>query len=86
MNPQQLKRNQSKKKSRKNSNSDGLKSYARYTGLGLQMVAIIVIMTFAGVKLDEKRVSEIPVFTLILSLLGVFAAIYFAIKDFIGKK
>lgn len=50
------------------------------------MVAIIVILTFAGVKLDERRASETPVFTIILSLLGVFAGIYIAIKDFIGKK
>ena len=50
------------------------------------MVAIIVIMTFVGVKLDERRASEIPVFTIIFSLLGVFASIYTAIKDFIGKK
>ena len=86
MNPEQSQRQQQKKKRRKSSNSDGIKSYARYTGLALQMVAIIVIMTFAGVKLDERRASETPVFTLILSLLGVFAGIYIAIKDFIGKK
>ena len=49
------------------------------------MVAIIVIMTFAGVKLDERRGSDTPVFTLVLSLLGVFAGIYVAIKDFIKK-
>mgnify|MGYP005838357435 FL=1 len=49
------------------------------------MVVIIVVMTFAGVKLDSRRASDTPVFTLILSLLGVFAAIYTAIKDFIKK-
>jgi len=49
------------------------------------MIVIIVIMTFAGVKLDERRGAETPVFTMILSLLGVLAAIYTAIKDFIKK-
>jgi F0F1-type ATP synthase assembly protein I len=49
------------------------------------MVAIILIMTLAGVKLDARRDSETPVFTIVLSLLGVFAGIYTAIKDFIKK-
>ena len=54
-------------------------------GIVVQMIVIIFIMTYAGVKLDERRGADTPVFTLILSLLGVFAAIYTAIKDFIKK-
>lgn len=83
MNSNQQKRNQSKQKKKQNKSKEPLNSFARYSGIAIQMVAIIVIMTFAGVKLDEKRGSETPVFTLVLSLLGVFAAIYTAIKDFI---
>ncbi len=86
MNQEQSNPRRSKKGNRKNSNSDGVKSFARYSGLALQMVVIIVIMTFAGVKLDERRATETPVFTILLSLLGVFAALYTALKDFIGKK
>ncbi|MFO7756032.1 MAG: AtpZ/AtpI family protein [Bacteroidales bacterium] len=63
-----------------------LKSYARYSGIAFQMIIIIGGMTFAGVKLDERRGGETPVFTIILSLLGVFAALYTTLKDFIGKK
>ena len=74
------------KNKKQNSNSKPVKSFARYSGIAIQMVAIIGIMTWAGVKLDERRASDIPVFTIILSLLGVFAGIYTAIKDFIGKK
>jgi len=50
------------------------------------MIVIITIMTYAGVWLDNRREAEFPVFTLILSLLGVFAALYTVLKDFIGKK
>ncbi len=82
-NPQQQNKQNKKKKSSKT--DDPIKSYARYTGIAIQMVVIIVVMTFAGVKLDSRRASDTPVFTLILSLLGVFAAIYVAIKDFIKK-
>lgn len=85
MNSNHRQQNQSKQKKKSNNNNDPLKSYARYTGIAIQMVAIIVIMTLAGVKLDSRRASDTPVFTIILSLLGVFAAIYTAIKDFIKK-
>jgi uncharacterized membrane protein len=47
------------------------------------MIAIIAFMTWAGVKLDKVLGLATPVFTVILSLLGVFAGIYVAIKDFI---
>jgi len=75
-----------KKRRTEKQNNDNLKSYARYSGMAVQMIVIIVIMTYSGVWLDERREAETPVFTLILSLLGVFAALYFALKDFIGKK
>jgi len=47
------------------------------------MIVIIGVMTWCGVKLDKVLGLSTPVFTVILSLLGVFAGIYIAIKDFI---
>jgi len=85
MNSSQKQQNQSKQKKKSNKNSDPIKSYAKYMGIAVQMIAIIVILTLAGVKLDSRRASDTPVFTVILSLLGVFAAIYTAIKDFLKK-
>ena len=61
----------------------GLNNFAKYTGLAFEMIGIILVTTWGGVKLDKLTGWETPVFTIILSLLGVFAAIYFAIKDFI---
>ncbi len=86
MESMQRQENPPKKKKKQNNNDKTVKSFARYSGIAIQMVAIIGLMTWAGVKLDERRASDIPVFTIILSLLGVFAGIYTAIKDFIGKK
>jgi len=51
--------------------------------MAFQMVAIIAIATWGGIKLDNITGFQKPVFTIILSLLGVFGAIYFAIRDFI---
>jgi len=72
----------SKKKNPKNLNK-GVNSYARYTGLAFQMLGIILVTVWGGTKLDKLTGWHTPVFTIILSLLGVFAAIYVAIKDFI---
>jgi ATP synthase protein I len=67
----------------KNQENNGLTDYARYTALGVQMIIIILITVWGGIKLDKLFALESPVFTVILSLLGVFAAIYTAVKDFI---
>jgi hypothetical protein len=50
-----------------------------------QMALIIFAGVFGGVKLDEKVGWEFPVFTLILSLLGVGTALYLVLKDLIKK-
>jgi len=68
----------------KKKHKDKLKNYAKYSGLGFQMLAIIFIGVFGGVKLDEYLKLEFPIFTVVLSLLSVVLAIYFAIKDFLN--
>jgi hypothetical protein len=46
-----------KKKSRKNlekePENNGLSNYAKYTGLGVQMIAIILLSVWGGTKLDK---------------------------------
>jgi F0F1-type ATP synthase assembly protein I len=63
-----------------------LNDYARYSGIVFQMVIIILAGTFGGIKLDSKLKLQIPVFTIVLSLLSVGLAIYIVIKDLIVKK
>lgn len=70
-----------KKKQPENSNA-----YMRYATMGTQMLVIICIGVFGGYKLDKWLEFKIPVFTLLLSLLSVFAAIYLSVKDLIKKK
>ena len=74
-----------KNKDTKNDQDSPLSSYAKYSGLAFQMGAVIAITVWGGVKLDEMTGNEKPIFTIILSLFGVFTAIYVAIKDFIKK-
>ena len=65
--------------------SSKLNQAARYSGIAFEMIFIMLAGVFGGIKLDEKLNTQ-PVFTALLALLSVFAAIYFAIKDFLRKK
>ena len=76
--------NQNPKKVKKG--QSGLNAFTRYSGVGIQMVVIILLFYWGGSKLDERAASEKPVYTAIFTLLGVFAGLYIALKDFIIKK
>ena len=68
-----------KEKQKKNK----LKTYAVFTGIAFEMMAIIGAGSFLGYKLDEKNNNEFPLFTLIFSLSAVLIAIYLVIKSVI---
>ena len=65
--------------------TDGLSAYSRYSTIAIQMVVIIVIMSLGGVKLD-KWVGTEPLFTVILSLLGVVASMWLVIKEALRQR
>ena len=54
--------------------------------MGFQMIVIILLFYWGGSKLDERSSNEKPVFTAILTVLGVFAGLYIVLKDFIVRK
>ncbi len=62
-----------------------LESYARYSSLAFQMFAIIGLGIYGGFKLDQWLKIGFPVFTVLLSLISVAAAIYTAVKDLLKK-
>ncbi|WP_178991272.1 AtpZ/AtpI family protein [Winogradskyella schleiferi] len=63
---------------------DKLNSYAVYSGIVIQMVAIIAIGTFIGIKLDESYPNENNLFTLGLTLGSVIASIIYVIRRIIA--
>ncbi len=64
---------------------NGLKNYAKYSSIAVQMLVIILIGVFGGIKLDEWISWEFPVFTSFFSILSVFLAIYYVIRDLLKK-
>lgn len=67
----------------KQNNKKQISDFARYSGIAFQMIAIILIGAFGGLKLDKFLSLKFPIFTLLLITIAIALAIYTAIKDFI---
>jgi F0F1-type ATP synthase assembly protein I len=75
-------------KSSKNqkSNLSNLNNAAKYSTIGFQMIAIILVGVFGGIKLDQIVRFEFPVFTVVLTIVSVILSMYYAIKDLLKMK
>ncbi|MCQ2286365.1 MAG: AtpZ/AtpI family protein [Bacteroidales bacterium] len=62
-----------------------LSGYGRYSGVAIQMAAIVALSAIGGVKLDQW-LDLSPLFTIICSLAGVALAMYVVIKEFASPK
>ena len=60
-------------------------AYAKYSSLAVQMLVIIGGGTYGGFRLDKYIGWKFPVFTVVLSLLSVTAAIWYSVKDLLKK-
>jgi F0F1-type ATP synthase assembly protein I len=56
-------------------------SFLRFTSLAMQMMLTMVVFTFSGFYLDKWLGLEFPIFTLILTLAGIAAALYSVLKN-----
>lgn len=65
---------------KQNDNVERMKIYVRYSGLGFQVVAIILLAVWAGMKCDEWLENEFPALTLIFTVLSVFLSMYYLYK------
>jgi len=78
--------NQWQKKEEKTNNKKFIENYIRYSSLAIQMGVIIFIFVYAGQYIDKKFFENKTIFTIIFSVISVFIALYFALKDFIVRK
>lgn len=58
-----------------------LKSYIKYSALGFQMIGIIGVFAYVGLKIDESQNHKTQIFTGILSLLGVIVSLYLVLRE-----
>lgn len=61
-----------------------LNTYAHFSGIAIQMFAIIGIGSFIGVKLDNRYPNNYNIFTIVLSLSSVIISIVFVIRRIIA--
>ena len=71
--------------SNKNSPKKPLKNYACYSGIAIQMLAIIGIGTFVGIKIDENYPNKHNIFTALLSLTSVVLSTFISIRRIIAN-
>lgn len=76
-----MKINQKKKK-----NHTSLSSYAKYSSIAFQMIAIILLGVFGGMQLDKLVKLGFPLFTVLLTILSVILSIYYVIHDLLKMK
>lgn len=63
-----------------------LTDYGRFSAMAFQMGIIITLGVWGGIELDERfPITRFPLFTICLSLLSVFGAMYWVIKDLLKK-
>lgn len=63
-----------------------LNDYAKYSNMAFQMLVIMLLGVFGGIRLDKILKLNFPVCTVVLSLSGFLLAMYIGLKDFIGTK
>lgn len=57
------------------------KEYLKYSGMGFQLIAALLIGAWGGNYLDEKMGNETPIATLTCLLVMLFATLYLIIRQ-----
>jgi F0F1-type ATP synthase assembly protein I len=66
-------------------NQPKVNPWLKYSNLAFQMIGVIVSTALVGKYLDKWLNTSFPLFTLVLVLFGVFAALYLVLKDLLKK-
>ncbi|MDB5158818.1 MAG: hypothetical protein JWR50_3525 [Mucilaginibacter sp.] len=62
-------------------NNNGGTNYGKFIGVAFQMLVIIGIFTFAGVKIDAAANHATKWVTAVLALTGVFISLFIVIRS-----
>jgi len=68
-----------------NENKKNVNNFAKYSSISFQMLVTIGLFAFIGYKIDAYRNSDKPIFTALISLLGVVIALYQVVRQ-LNKK
>lgn len=62
-----------------------LKEYGKYSSLVFQMIALAATGVLGGIELDKWLKMKVPVFTIILTVLMTFAALFYLFRTIMKK-
>jgi F0F1-type ATP synthase assembly protein I len=58
-------------------------TYLKFTSIGIQMAVLVTFAALGGRWLDEKQGNNTPVWTIVLTLLSIFASLFQIIREVI---
>ncbi|MGK7395669.1 MAG: AtpZ/AtpI family protein [Candidatus Cyclobacteriaceae bacterium M3_2C_046] len=61
--------------------SNQIREYLKYSGLAFQMVAMILLALWAGMKIDQWMQWKFPLFTIVFILVAIVATLIVVIKN-----
>ena len=65
----------------KQGKNNPLNAYDRFSAIGFQMIVVIGLGVYGGIKLDQKYPNKYRLFTIILSLSAIAIALYSVIRQ-----
>lgn len=65
----------------KKRSQDQFKTYIKYSGLAFQMVAVLGLAVWGGMKLDDKMGNGFPLFTIIFALIAFAGSLIVTIRS-----
>ncbi len=74
-----------KKENRFRNHKQKFDTFIRYSSLAFEMMAIIVLGTFLGFKIDRWLNNDFKIFTLIMMVLAVTGSVYYSIRNILKK-
>lgn len=69
------------RESKNQKRSNRIKNYARFSGVAFQMIIVIGLGSYMGVKLDNAYPNKYSLFTIVFSLMSVAIALYYVIRQ-----
>lgn len=64
----------------KNGKKNPLQTYVEYSALGIELVAIVLVCVFIGVKLDQWVPLRFPLFTLLFVAMGLAGSMVMLVR------
>jgi F0F1-type ATP synthase assembly protein I len=64
-------------------NRNRINTYLKFTAIAFQMGVLITIAALGGRWLDDKQGNETPVWTIVLTLIAIFASLFQIIREVI---